>query len=710
MLCNSIQPRALLFTLMALLYMADVFAAAAPLAPLPVPDGPVNDVYVNQGRVYLTGNFSAVAGSPVGNGLAAIDVASGTLVSAWTPSLGDGAGGAGIGEVLLPSADGKTLYVGGRFATVDGVAHNLVAAINIDAGSAGYGQVSSWDPQLIGTAVLALDLSPAGTIVYAGGDFTAAGSPVLSRSNLAAFDSISAMTLPWAPEPDGLVKAVINAPDGSRVYVAGQFTTIGSSDGRDARSALAAVNPGNAAVQSWDAGVVGTSVNDMVLSSDAASLTIAGQFTAAGGQARANLARLDTTTGAVDPVWVVDSDGPVYALGQNSMGDLFVGGAFTTIQGQTGYNNLALLRADTLAVAPWQPQVGSTSGGAVYSLSIDAGAEQLVVGGDYTDIGGAAGYQYLAAYSIAPPVTVSASTDGFASTMPLTVTLSCTAQSGGVCAATYLTTDGSQPTTVSPIYTAPLLITSTTTLKYFSVDADGNREAVHSETYTIDVAAPQTNLSPAQTILNAGTYTPVELLCDDGVDGSGCAATYYTVDDTTPTNASPVYSQPLELSDGNTTLRYFSVDNAGNAEAVGSRTYTVDRQLPTISVSPDSGNYLPPLDVTLICDDGTGSGCDQIYLTTDGSNPADPADPVTPFTYSGPIKLTLNSAAVLRIVATDVAGNSGASTVGIYTFTDPSPIKRHGSGTVDGGIVVLLAVLLLWRLHQRVNDENGACR
>jgi len=710
---NRIQPLSLLFGVMALLLMSRAYSASTPLAPLPLPDGPVHDMYVSNGRAYLAGSFSMLDGTVVRNGLAAINVATGTIVSTWTPSLGDGAGGAGSGEVLLPSVDGKTLFVGGRFANVDGVDHKLIAAINIDVNSASYGQVSDWDPQLVGTAVLALDLSPAGSTLYVGGDFTAAGSPSLPRRNLAAIDMTSAITLPWAPDPDGIVDAIVSAPDGSRVYAAGVFTTIGSSDGRDNRTALAALNPGNAAVQAWDAGLIGTAVNAMSLSADAAYLTIAGQFADAGGQARANLARLDTTNGTADAAWLADTDGPVYGLVQTVNGDLFVGGAFTTIQGQGSYN-LAMLRGDTITVAPWSPLIGSGSGGVVYGLAVDATNAQLLVAGDYADIGGDVAYQDLAAYSIAPPVTVSSSDGGFATNSPpLTVTLSCSDQSGSGAACTsttYLTVDGTEPTTASTTYAAPLLFSTSTTLKYFSVDVDGNRESIHSETYTIDLTPPQTTPSPAQTTLNAATYAPLELLCNDGANGSGCATTYYTLDGSVPTTASAVYSQAIDLPEGVTTVRYFSVDQAGNIETEGSQQYTVDQQLPTISVSPDSGNYLPPIDVTLVCDDGAGTGCDQIYLTTDGSDPTSSTNPVTPFTYTGPITLTLSSASILRIGASDVAGNSGSSIVGIYTFTDPSPIRRNGSGAIDVVVLALLVLLALFRLYIRVSGGNDAYR
>uniref|UniRef100_C6E6D7 Cytochrome c domain-containing protein n=1 Tax=Geobacter sp. (strain M21) TaxID=443144 RepID=C6E6D7_GEOSM len=77
------------------------------------------------------------------------------------------------------------------------------------------------------------------------------------------------------------------------------------------------------------------------------------------------------------------------------------------------------------------------------------------------------------------PVTT-ASPLGGSFTAPVTVTLSV-----NEAATTYYTTNGSTPTTASTVYSAPLVISATTTLKYFSKDTAGNLEAVKSQTYTV---------------------------------------------------------------------------------------------------------------------------------------------------------------------------------------------------------------------------------
>jgi len=78
-----------------------------------------------------------------------------------------------------------------------------------------------------------------------------------------------------------------------------------------------------------------------------------------------------------------------------------------------------------------------------------------------------------------PPVTT-ASPLGGTYTGSVTVTLTV-----NEAATTYYTTDGTTPTTASPVYSAPLVFSATTTLKYFSRDTKLNTEAVKTQIYTI---------------------------------------------------------------------------------------------------------------------------------------------------------------------------------------------------------------------------------
>lgn len=134
--------------------------------------------------------------------------------------------------------------------------------------------------------------------------------------------------------------------------------------------------------------------------------------------------------------------------------------------------------------------------------------------------------------------------------------------------------------------------TSGTTETLFSVSAyDASNIWTSGETGTIlvqrDSTAPTTTASPA-----SGTYTSAQTVTLTATDAdSGVAATYYTTDGTDPTTSSTEYSSPITISE-TTTLKFFSVDNAENSEAVKTEIYTISTTpTPTPTPAPTPFDY-----------------------------------------------------------------------------------------------------------------------
>ncbi len=249
----------------------------------------------------------------------------------------------------------------------------------------------------------------------------------------------------------------------------------------------------------------------------------------------------------------------------------------------------------------------------------------------------------------APTTLVSLPGDVYAQSQQ--VTLSCDDAGGSGCTATYYTVDGSTPTTGSPRYTGALSLSATTTLKFFSVDAAGNRESVHTERYVIDLLAPTTTARPAGGAYNS--RQDVTLSCNDGV-GTGCAATHFTLNGSMPTTLSPRYTEGTVIPiSANTTLKFFSVDAAGNTEPVQTQTYFIDTTPPTTTASPGAGTYGGTRNVTLSCTDDAGSGCKVTYYTTNGTAPGAGSPQ---YEAGKPIAITANT--VLRFLSVDTAGNA----------------------------------------------------
>jgi len=200
-----------------------------------------------------------------------------------------------------------------------------------------------------------------------------------------------------------------------------------------------------------------------------------------------------------------------------------------------------------------------------------------VLGGTYTDPNGPNASQIMADFFLGsgggggggdttPPITT-ASPVGGTFTSAVNVTLSVNESAN-----TFYTVNGSTPTQSSPIYTTPIAISANTTLRYFSVDLAGNAEALKQQVYVIntgggDTTPPVTTASPA-----GGTYTSAVNVT---LSVNESANTFYTVNGSTPTQSSPIYTSPIAIS-ANTTLRYFSVDLAGNVEALKQQVYVIN--------------------------------------------------------------------------------------------------------------------------------------
>ncbi len=110
-----------------------------------------------------------------------------------------------------------------------------------------------------------------------------------------------------------------------------------------------------------------------------------------------------------------------------------------------------------------------------------------------------------------------------------------------------------------------------------------------------------------------------------------------------------------EYEDG--TVIQYTYDADGNRTALYSNITP-----PVTTPSLPGGNYGSAQSVSLTCTDLSGSGCDKIYYTTDGSTPTT-SSPV----YSSPINMLVTT--VLKFMAKDLAGNTGSVQSQTYTIS-----------------------------------------
>jgi dipeptidyl aminopeptidase/acylaminoacyl peptidase len=218
-----------------------------------------------------------------------------------------------------------------------------------------------------------------GNTVYLGGEFTslrpagATGVPV-PRNHLAAVDRGTGQLLPWNPNASAPVYTLAASPDGTTIYVGGNFTKVGGVK----RSRLAALDATTGAVLPW-APTADLRVWGMAVSPDGGTIYAGGEFTMIDGQSRPNLVALDTT-GAVESAFGATTDARVRVITPSPDGtQLYVGGDFASVNGDPAQHNLAVLDPITGAPLPWKVHPGypihgfAFSGGDVFAAGDGSG-------------------------------------------------------------------------------------------------------------------------------------------------------------------------------------------------------------------------------------------------------------------------------------------------------------------------------------------------
>jgi Chitobiase/beta-hexosaminidase C-terminal domain len=279
---------------------------------------------------------------------------------------------------------------------------------------------------------------------------------------------------------------------------------------------------------------------------------------------------------------------------------------------------------------------------------------------------------------LAPTTTDNVSGGPVKAGTPVTLFTDDGADGSGV-SSTWYTTDGTNPSVESnpsrtqydPAHRPSLADGQRIT--YYSIDRAGNAETPHaSAPAKVDTAAPTTSDNVAATGFSAKDIV-VTLSADDGAGGSGVAATYYTTDGSDPRSSDTrrlydAASRPT-LADG-TVIKYSSVDNVGNVEAVkSSAPAKVDTVAPTTTDSVPTTFSGTPVTVTLAASDGAGSGVAKTWFTTDGSNPLSDANPNRSL-YSATNKPVLRDGQTVRYASIDNVGNAETAKVSAAAKVD----------------------------------------
>jgi N-acetylneuraminic acid mutarotase len=239
-----------------------------------------------------------------------------------------------------------------------------------------------------------------------------------------------------------------------------------------------------------------------------------------------------------------------------------------------------------------------------------------------------------------------------------------TAQSVGISDSTsgeiiYYTTNGTTPTPSSTPYSGPITVSSSETLRAIATATGYSTSAVASAAYTINLplaATPTFSVAP-------GTYTSAQTVAI--LDSAPSATIYYTINGTTPTTSSSVYSGAITVS-ATETIQAIATASGHSKSAVATAAYSINlpppAPTPTFSVAP--GTYTSAQSVAIL--DSAPSAI--IYYTTNGTTPTTSSS-----VDSGAI--TVSSTETLQAIATATGYSTSAVASAAYTINPPPAAK-----------------------------------
>lgn len=265
---------------------------------------------------------------------------------------------------------GSTLYIGGHFDSINGIARNNLGAVNTTDGS-----TTSWNPNLDDSTgyVSTIEAGSNNDTIFIGGQFGHVGNDL--RICIARLDLKTGKATKWDTKSNSIVNYIKRY--GNTLYVAGSFTNIGGSN----RTEVAAINISNALATDWNPQIDGK-VNSIDI--DSRNVYLGGRFMFINGYTKAlgdpfAIASLNKLDDGRSKPWIPDTYGTANTIYKDDK-KLYIGGKFNT---NNSISNLGSFNLVTNEVNNWKPNPDQNGINTLLILN-----NNVFVGGDYTNIFG----------------------------------------------------------------------------------------------------------------------------------------------------------------------------------------------------------------------------------------------------------------------------------------------------------------------------------
>ncbi|WP_421617592.1 chitobiase/beta-hexosaminidase C-terminal domain-containing protein [Brevibacillus sp. TJ4] len=244
----------------------------------------------------------------------------------------------------------------------------------------------------------------------------------------------------------------------------------------------------------------------------------------------------------------------------------------------------------------------------------------------------------------------------------------------------YYTTDGSEPTSSSAEYTAPIEVTTEMTIKAIAAKDGMLDSEVMEEHYTI--LSPEQVAKPVADPSGGAVPSGTRVTLSTATEG---ATIYYTTDGSTPSRSSMEYTAPIEVA-SEMTIKAIAIKSGMLDSQVMTESYTIlsPEQVAKPVADPSGGAVPSGTRVTL----STATEGATIYYTTDGSTPSRSS-----MEYTAPIEVA--SEMTIKAIAMKSGMLDSQVMTESYTILSPEqvakPVADPSGGAVPSGTRVTLS-------------------